>query len=58
MNKISARALQWVLQFKGNCTTVAPAAGINVFPQRCVRHLATQEKHYNYASNSCSTGKA
>jgi hypothetical protein len=44
MNKISARALQWVLQFKGNCTTVAPAAGINVFPQRCVRHLATQRR--------------
>ena len=43
-NEISARALQWVLQFKGNCMAAAPAAGVNVFPRQCGRHLATQRR--------------
>jgi len=33
--RFSARALQWALPFKGNCTAAVPSAGINVFPRRC-----------------------
>jgi len=65
--EISARALQWALQFKGNCAVAAPADGINVFlgeagatwlPSDAVAAWAEEEEHYDYRSNSCSTGKA
>ncbi|PWZ24548.1 Pathogenesis-related protein 1 [Zea mays] len=65
--ELSARAAQWAQQFRSDCEAAAPAPGINVFlgaagatwlPSDAVAAWAEEEQHYDYGSNSCSTGKA